>query len=278
MATNPQVEHHCERIARDGYTVVEGAVDEGARRELIDALLRIEREQGVGFAKTTFEGLRTVRINNLLVRDKAFWQVPLNEHVLPIAEAVLDRELLLSSLVSLILAPGQEAQPMHEDTQQIPLPRPHVPIAINALWALTDFTEANGATRIVPGSHRLDSPPVYGGSYETIAAEMPAGSIMIFDSQLWHAGGSNRTDQRRFAISCYYCAGWMRQQENLQLGIPRETAALFPRRLQELCGYSIYKGQYGHIDNSDPIALLGQKPTRGMVWEASDRKRAAKAE
>lgn len=274
MLTSRQIAEHHERIAQDGYTIVEAAISCDARQELIQTLLRVERDQEIGFAKTSFEGTRTVRIYNLLVQDPAFWQVPLNENVLPIAEKVLDRELLLSSLSAITLAPGQEAQPIHEDTQQIPLPRPHAPIALNALWALTDFTEENGATRIIPGSHLHDSPPAYGGTYDTVPAEMPAGSVMIFDSQLWHAGGSNRTDQRRFSMSCYYCAGWLRQQENLQLGIPREVAASFPQRLQELCGYSVYKGQYGHVDNRDPITLLGRAPSRGMVWEASDRKKA----
>lgn len=274
MVSQQFIEEHRQRLARDGYTIVEDAISETTRQGLIDALLRLETEQGFGFAKTRFEGLRTVRIYNLLAHDEIFWQVPLNEKVLAIAEAALDPELLLSSLSSITLAPGQEAQPIHEDTQQIPLPRPHAPIAINALWALTEFTEANGATRVIPGSHLEPAPPVYGASYETIPAEMPAGSVMIFDSQLWHAGGANRTDQRRFALSCYYCAGWMRQQENLLLGIPMETARKFPRRLQELCGYSVYKGQYGHINNRDPIELLGRERRRGMVWEASDRKAA----
>ena len=74
---------------------------------------------------------------------------------------------------------------------------------------------------------------------------------------------------RRFAFSCAYCWGWMRQQENLQLGIPQETAKRFPRRLQELCGYSVYKGQFGHIDNHDPIELLGPR-TRKTHGVGSD--------
>jgi ectoine hydroxylase-related dioxygenase (phytanoyl-CoA dioxygenase family) len=189
-----------------------------------------------------------------------------------LAEALLDRELLLSSLCSLTTGPGQEAQPLHEDTQQITLPRPRPTLAVNAIWALSDFTEANGATHIVPGSHRFDHSPPYGGGHATVQATMRAGSVMLFDSALWHHGGTNASDARRYALSCYYCAGWMRQQENLQLGIPRDTAARFPRRLQELCGYSIYKGQYGHIDNCDPITLLGQERGKRTVWEASDLK------
>jgi ectoine hydroxylase-related dioxygenase (phytanoyl-CoA dioxygenase family) len=261
---------HLERVRRDGYTVLERAVEPAQIEALKAALVRLEREQGYGHAKTRFEGLRTVRINNLLALDEVFWDVPLHPMVLGLAEALLDRELLLSSFCSLLLDPGQEAQPMHEDTQQIPLPRPHVTISVNAIWALSDFTEANGATRIVPGSHRYDGSPEYGRHYESVAATLPAGSIMVFDSALWHAAGANTSDQRRWALSCYYCAGWIRQQENLQLGIPREWARRFPRRLQELCGYSVYRGQWGHIDNHDPIELLGQPRGKRMVWEASD--------
>jgi len=98
--------------------------------------------------------------------------------------------------------------------------------------------------------------------------------VMLFDSALWHGGGANVSNERRFAFSCAYCWGWMRQQENLQLGIPRETAQRFPRRLQELCGYSVYKGQFGHIDNRDPIELLGHERGKRMVWEATDVKKA----
>jgi ectoine hydroxylase-related dioxygenase (phytanoyl-CoA dioxygenase family) len=163
---------------------------------------------------------------------------------------------------------------MHEDTQLIPLPRPHIPITLNAIWALSDFTNNNGATRIVAGSHKLDHAPVYGRNYDSVTATMPAGSVMLFDSALWHAGGANESDGRRFALSCAYCWGWMRQQENLQLGIPRDVAKRFPRRLQELCGYGIYKGQFGHIDNKDPIVLLGREPTKTTVWEATDRRKA----
>ncbi len=98
--------------------------------------------------------------------------VPLHPLALAVAERVLDPELLLSSLSAITLAPGQDAQPLHEDTQRIPLPRPRAPIALNAIWALSDFTEANGATRIVPGSHRFDAPPRYGAAHPTVAAEM----------------------------------------------------------------------------------------------------------
>ena len=272
-----RVQSHAQRIRDDGFTVIENAASPGLVNGLIDALLKIEKEHNLGPAKTSFEGFKTLRINNLLTYDDLFWEVPLHENVLPIVEAVFDKECLLSSFCSLVLGPGQEAQPMHEDTQLIPLPRPHIPITLNAIWALSDFTNKNGATRIVPRSHKLDHAPEYGRNYDSVTATMPAGSVMLFDSALWHAGGANESDGRRFALSCAYCWGWMRQQENLQLGIPRDVAMRFPRRLQELCGYGIYKGQFGHIDNKDPIVLLGREPTKTTVWEATDRRKARNA-
>jgi len=274
MLAETEISGHLGRLREQGYTVLEGAVSGKVCASLVAALERLQRTSGLGCARTEFEGLNTVRINNLLAYDDTFWQVPVQQDVLAIAERVLDRELLLSSFCSLILGPGQGMQPLHADTQLIPLPRPHMPITLNAIWALSDFTAENGATRIVPGSHRFDHPPEYGRDYDTEPALMPAGSIMLFDSALWHAGGANNSAQRRFGLSCAYCWGWMRQQENLQLGIPQEVARRFPRRLQELCGYSVYKGQFGHIDNHDPIELLGRPRGKRMVWEASDEKKA----
>jgi ectoine hydroxylase-related dioxygenase (phytanoyl-CoA dioxygenase family) len=277
--SDADIASHAARLREQGYTVLERVADAALIDSLKVALQRLETERGYGYAKTSFEGHQTVRINNLLALDEAFWDVPLLEPVLAVAEAVLDRELLLSSFCSLTLAPGQEAQPLHEDTQLIPLPRPHPPLAINAIWALSDFRPDNGATLIVPGSHTRPSSPVYGKPYlggDVVSATMPAGSVMLFDSALWHAGGANTSHERRWALSCYYGAGWLRQQENLQLGIPREAAARMPRRLQELIGYSIYRGQFGHIDNRDPITLLGVPDGRPTVWEATDRRTAAR--
>jgi ectoine hydroxylase-related dioxygenase (phytanoyl-CoA dioxygenase family) len=263
---------HLARLREQGYTVLERLVPPDTVAALIDGLDRLERTLGRGYARTSFEGYRTVRMNLLPAHDAVFWQVALQPQVLALAEAMLDRELLLHSLCSLILGPGQEAQPIHEDTQMIPLPRPHAPIVVNALWALSDFTAENGATLVVPGSHRLDHAPEYGRHYDAQPAIVPAGSVILIDSALWHGAGANISAARRYALSCSYCAGWMRQQENYQLGVPREVAARFPRRLQELCGYSVYKGQFGHIDNHDPIELLGQPRGRRMVWEATDAK------
>jgi ectoine hydroxylase-related dioxygenase (phytanoyl-CoA dioxygenase family) len=186
--------------------------------------------------------------------------------VLPVVEQVLDPGCLLSSLSSIAIGPDETPQPIHADDQLIPIPKPHPPVVCNTMWALTDFTEANGATRIVPGSHR-DPSPDYGRDYPSIAAEMSRGDVLVWHGSLWHGGGANTTDARRVGLACNYCAGYIRQQENQQLGIPRDIARRFDRRLQRLCGYSVYNGLIGHIDKHDPIELLGDGSDLRMVWE-----------
>jgi ectoine hydroxylase-related dioxygenase (phytanoyl-CoA dioxygenase family) len=135
------------------------------------------------------------------------------------------------------------------------------------MWAITDFTEANGATRIVPGSHRSAHDPEYGRSYDTIAAEMRRGSVLVWNGSLWHGGGANRTDTRRVGVAMNYCAGFIRQQENQQLGIPRDTVREFSPRLRRLVGYGVYNGLIGHIDKHDPVELLGDDHAFEMIWD-----------
>ena len=135
------------------------------------------------------------------------------------------------------------------------------------MWALTDFTEANGATRIIPGTHLADHSPTYGKHYDSIAAEMPKGGVLVWHGSLWHGGGANRTDQRRIGIAMNYCAGYIRQQENQQLGIPHAVAAGFSPRLRRLCGYGIYNGLIGHINKRSPLELLEDGKDHRMVWD-----------
>ena len=182
-------------------------------------------------------------------------------------ESVLDQGLLVSSLSSIAIGPGESPQPIHADDQVIPLPKPHPPTVCNTMWALTDFTEANGATRLVPGSH-LGPLPRPESTYETIAAEMPRGSVLVWHGSLWHGGGANTTSERRVGIAMNYCAGYLRQQENQQLGLPTEVVRDFPPRLQELVGYGIYRGLIGHIDKQVPSnLLLSADYDPGLLWD-----------
>ena len=197
------------------------------------------------------------------------WQrVPVHQSVLAIVEGVLDPGCLISSLSSVNIGPDETAQPIHADDMLIPILKPHPPTVCNSMWALTDFSEANGATRVIPGSHLLDHSPNYGEHYDSIAAEMPMGSVLLWHGSLWHGGGANRTGERRVGIAMNYCAGYIRQQENQQLGVPPSLVKTFPRRLQELVGYGIYNGLIGHIDKRSPAdAVLGDSAS-SLVWDA----------
>jgi ectoine hydroxylase-related dioxygenase (phytanoyl-CoA dioxygenase family) len=134
------------------------------------------------------------------------------------------------------------------------------------MWALTDFTEANGATRLVPTSHLRPSPE-YGGDYPTIPAEMAKGSVLIWDGALWHGGGANRTDKRRTGVAMNYCAGFIRQQENQQLGLPPDLVRGFEPRLRELVGYGVYRGLIGHINKQSPAQILTGEGAFRSIWD-----------
>ncbi len=211
---------------------------------------------------------KTTRIYNLLVHGPLYARIPVHPNVLPIVEKVLDPGLLISSLSSIAIGSDEQAQPIHSDDQLIPLPKPHPPLICNTMWAITDFTEENGATRLCPGTHAADHSPDLLEHYDSIAAEMPRGSVLVWVGSLWHGGGANTTAQRRVGIAMNYCAGYVRQQENQQLGIPLDIVRRFPRRLQELCGYSIYNGLIGHIDKQHPgKLLLGATQDASLVWD-----------
>jgi ectoine hydroxylase-related dioxygenase (phytanoyl-CoA dioxygenase family) len=193
--------------------------------------------------------------------------------VLPLVERVLDPGCLVSSLSSITICPGERAQPIHADDQLIPLAKPHAALVCNTMWALTDFTEENGATRVVPGSHKSTRSPKYGQPYESIPAVMSRGSVLVWHGSLWHGGGANRTSERRVGIAMNYCAGYIRQQENQQLGIPLDTIRGFAPRLRELVGFSTYNGLLGHIDKRTPAeVLLGGDAANRIIWDYSPTK------
>ena len=254
---------------RDGFVVLENVIDASLISELKEALLKAEHDLNITGRDTDFEGRQTIRIYNLLANGEAFWKVPVHNAVLPFAEAILDPELQLSSISAITLCPGQGAQPLHADDQLIPVAKPHQPFTLNCVWAISDFTEENGATRLIPGSHKAGDMPEYDVEMDSVPGVMSAGSVIFWHGSLWHGGGTNNTSERRYAIANYYCHGFIRQQENQQLGIPADLAAKFPCRLQEMCGYSVYKGLYGHVDNEDPIKMLGRSSETKMIWQQS---------
>lgn len=264
------LEAHQRELEEQGYTIVERLIDD----ELIDALLedvhRLEALLGREPDNNRFEGNRTTRTYNLLTHGALWQQVPIQPQVLELVEGVLGPQCLVSSLASISIAPGETAQVIHADDQIHPIAKPHVATVCNSMWALTDFTERNGATRVVPGSHRWDSPD-YGAdpaTIETVAAEMPRGSVLVWHGSTWHGGGANTTaDEVRVGVAMNYCAGFIRQQENQQLGVPSDVMATFTPQLRALCGLDMYRGLTGNIEKQSPAHLLYGDPPQIQLWD-----------
>lgn len=123
--------------------------------------------------------------------------------------------------------------------------------------ALTDFTEENGATRVVPESHRTGASSLDEKEAEqAVSVELKLGDLLIWDSNLWHGGGANRTDSRRIGLLTFWLVGWVRPDDNLLLLLPREKIAGFPRCLQELVGFRAYQGASGLVAGYDPMSIL----------------------
>jgi ectoine hydroxylase-related dioxygenase (phytanoyl-CoA dioxygenase family) len=257
------------QVAEQGYTILEDVFEPEFADAVRDDLDRLEVDLGIVPARNRFEGTSTVRIYNLLPHGALYERIATDPNVLPVVEGVLDKGCLVSSLSSIAICPGELAQPIHADDQLIPIPKPHPPTVCNTMWAITDFTEENGATRLMPGTHLEAKNPDFTSEYETIPAEMAKGSVLVWHGSLWHGGGANHSAERRYGIAMNYCAGYIRQQENQQLGIPQELVRRFSPRLQELVGYGIYTGLIGHIDKKSPAELLGRTPEGGMIWDAA---------
>jgi ectoine hydroxylase-related dioxygenase (phytanoyl-CoA dioxygenase family) len=261
-------QRHLAQITEQGFTILPDVVPGNLMDALNDALLELEQRLQIEPGHNSFEGHRTIRIYNLLAHQAVFAEVPVQPDVLSIVEGVLDDGALVSSLSSISIDPGEAAQPLHADDTLMGIDRPHAPLVCNSMWALTDFTEENGATRVVPGSHRWPKRPVYGATYPSVPAEMTKGSVLIWNGSLWHGGGANRSAARRVGVAMNYCAGFIRQQENQQLGIPLERIREFSPRLQQLIGFGTYKHLIGHIDKASPSQrLLGVDDQFRSVWD-----------
>jgi len=254
-----RVDHHVFEIAEQGFTFVEDAIEPPLLDELRETIRKVARERATAPRNNPAEGFATHRNYNLLAKDDVFQRMPIHPNVLPIVERVLDPGCLLSGMTAIDIGPGERPQPLHPDDITSTVPRPHPPLMCVSMWALTDFTDENGATRFVPGSHKNDHAPDFNTQYETLPAEMKAGTVMIFDGALWHGGGSNSSDDDwRLGVNVQYCQGWMRTQQNHYLGVPRERLAGMPERLLELLGMNLYKGIMGHVDGQSPGAVLGE--------------------
>jgi ectoine hydroxylase-related dioxygenase (phytanoyl-CoA dioxygenase family) len=251
-ASTATVEVILAAIDADGGCIVDGLLTSDIVRDTRDELIEVLRSTPEG--RNFFEGFKTQRIYALFAKTRGFDALAVHPLLLGVLDRVLEN-YQLSAPVGISIGPGEAAQLLHRDQSIYPLPLSFPPVVFNTMWAFDDFTEANGATRVVAGSHRWTYAPE--PDAETVAAVMSAGSVLFYPGTLWHGGGANTTDRPRLGVILEYAASWLRPQENHLLAVPRETVAGLPKRLQELLGYNIYPPFVGYVDGHHPRRSLG---------------------
>ncbi|MEQ9490697.1 MAG: phytanoyl-CoA dioxygenase family protein [Alphaproteobacteria bacterium] len=262
VATAEQV---CAILERDGAVVVENAAPKDALTALNADFDRFADSLGTGLRNPTsdryvdFYGSLTVRFDGLAAKSSAFldiMQVPLLQNVADILIKPNCEDYLLNTAQLIEIHPGEKMQAIHRDDDAwgfFPAPRPL--LQVEAMYALSDFTKENGATRVVPGSHLWD-PDQEPEPSEILQAEMPAGSALFYLGSTLHGGGANVTENtRRRGMFLGYVVGWLRTEENMFLTVPMDAVKTMPVRVQELLGYKAHSG-IGVVDVGSPMALL----------------------
>jgi ectoine hydroxylase-related dioxygenase (phytanoyl-CoA dioxygenase family) len=257
LREGPMVDDVVAALRAQGYATIPDAISalevDTARHELEDILERTPP------GRDDFEGRSTRRVYALFAKTRALDAMATHPVVLGVLDEVLG-DYQLSAPAAISIGPGEMAQPLHPDDAIYPVARPHQELVVNVMWPLEEFTAANGATRIVTGSHRWgDERP--GPTTPVTTVEMPARTALVYLGSVWHGGGANQTDRARLGVVLHYASAWLRPVENHVLAVPPEAAKDLPPRLQELLGYNIAPPFIGYVDGRHPRKLLSTVAT-----------------
>jgi hypothetical protein len=266
-----------EVVTSDGAVIVERL----APLALMD---RIAEELAPSLVATPtgpddFSGTLTRRTGALIARSAASRELVLHPLALGTTAQVLSHatNFQLHLTQAIAIGPGQGAQPLHRDQWAFdffPFP-PGYEVQCNIIWAQTDFTEENGATRVVPGSNSAMDGQAFRPE-DTEPAEMPRGSALFYSGSVYHGGGANRSDSTRIGLNITYNLAWLRQEENQYLSVPPDITATLPTDLLRLMGYD--RGAYalGYIDDlRDPIEAV--RPGTGTTGFGGSSARPAES-
>ena len=230
-----------------------------------------------------FTGRHTQRTGALIARTPTCRDLVMHRQVLDAAKAFLGpyTEKIILHLTQLIkINPGNPAQTLHRDRLAWGT---HIPASIepqfNTIWALTDFTAENGATRCVPGSQTWDW-DARAERDQIVQAEMSAGSVFLYTGSVLHSGGENRSDDYRIGLNLTYTLGWLRQEENQYLSCPPHIAKDLDPELQDLLGYTQGNYALGYYSDPDqpakfsdilpPETALGRRPLPDAGFSLTD--------
>jgi ectoine hydroxylase-related dioxygenase (phytanoyl-CoA dioxygenase family) len=247
LSLDETVARHRDDLVANGYSIMPDALDPALCDEVVAEFARMKGTWRRALVQD-FHGRGTTRYFDLLNAAPIFQQIPIAPKVLAVVRAALGEDCLLGTYGSVSIGPGEGAQMIHADDSLYRTTRDHPIFFVNVILALSEFTEENGGTRLVPGSHRFDHYPANPPVYESIAAEMPKGGALFTLGSIYHGGGANRTaDQVRHGMTVAYVANWIRPQENFQVSVSQERAAGFHPELQALMGWRLGPTAVGHI-------------------------------
>jgi hypothetical protein len=245
-------------LGEDGVVVVDRIV----RPEIMDEVAQELRPftEATPLGADEFSGRRTRRTGGLIARSPKCRELVMHPTVLGGVGKMLGHatsfQLHLTQIIS--IGPGEPAQTIHRDQWAFdffPFPRGYE-VQCNTIWAMTDFTAENGATRVIPCSNRFDDKLRFAES-DTEPAEMAKGSVLFYTGSLYHGGGANRSTDIRTGINITYNVSWLRQEENQYLSVPLEIARTLPVDLLRLMGYRLGAYALGYVDDTrDPIEVV----------------------
>lgn len=241
-----------ETLLTDGAVIVECAAPVDLCDRIKADLAGPLHKEGDAYAND-FNGYKTRRLGSILAHSRSAADILAHSLVLDVADRVLKRHCTnfrLGSSTAIEIHPGEGNQVLHRDDDCYPIRIPGVEFQFSAMWALDDFTAQNGATRVVPGTQDL-RPIEEIAPEDEVQAIMPAGSVLFYLGSAVHAGGQNNSDAPRTGLITTYSLGWLRQEENMYLSVPREIADSYPEPIRRLMGYQGH-GQYLGVYPGDP--------------------------
>ncbi len=276
LSSDATAEQVSASLAEHGYAIV----DELVSNALMD---RIAEEMGP-YMETTpyggddFLGKQTRRTGAMIARSPAARELVMNPLAIATAGRFLGHastfQLHLTQIISVY--PGSTAQPLHQDQLAwdfFPFPDDYH-IQCNLLWAMSDYTEEMGATRIVPSSQYNGREKTYTQA-DSLPAVMKRGSALFYTGKVFHGAGANVSSRVRQAINITYAVGWVRQEENQYLSTPIEIARTLPDDLLKVMGYQMGCFAMGYMrDFEDPMTAIREPETRSVVGVELVRKNA----
>ena len=229
--------------------------------EKINAELREPLDAKGHEFENDFNGYKTRRLGAILGLSRSAADLLTNPLALGVADAVLKRHCenyQVGSMTAIEIHPGEKAQILHRDGDFYPIAIPGVEFQLQAMWALSDFTDENGATRIVTdrdvlkGVKNADTEAFENIDESKVSqAVMPKGSVFFWLQSTIHGGGANTASTSRSGLFISYCLGWVRQEDNQYLLMPREVAESYPENVSRLLGYQSH-GKFLGIYPGDP--------------------------